>query len=43
MIDVAKDEPIEEAAPTDLSAIEISEDRGKKEEEAAPAEGESKE
>ena len=32
MIDVAKEEPIEEA-PADLSAIEISEDRGKKEDE----------
>ncbi|HVV15287.1 MAG TPA: 50S ribosomal protein L25 [Candidatus Paceibacterota bacterium] len=39
MIDVAKEEPVEEAA-ADISAIEISEDRGKKEEEgegAAPA------
>jgi large subunit ribosomal protein L25 len=44
MVSVAKEEPVEEAA-TDLSAIEISEDRGKKEEEgdgAAPA-AESKE
>lgn len=41
MISVAKEE-VEEAAPAaDLSAIEISEDRGKKEEEAA--EGEAKE
>lgn len=40
MISVAKEE-IEEAAPADISQIEISEDRGKKEEEAA--EGESKE
>jgi len=38
MISVAKDEPVEETAPADLSAIEISEERGKKEEEA-PAEG----
>lgn len=43
MISVAKEEVEEVAAPTDLSAIEISEDRGKKEEEgeeapAAPAE-----
>ncbi|MDO8548176.1 MAG: 50S ribosomal protein L25 [bacterium] len=38
MISVAKEEPVEEvAAPVDLSAIEISEDRGKKEEEGAPA------
>jgi len=40
MISVAQEEPVEEAAPADLSAIEISEDRGKKEEEgdaAAPA------
>lgn len=42
MISVAQEEPTEPAAPLDLSAIEISEDRGKKEEEA-PAEGESKE
>ncbi|MEK7612680.1 MAG: 50S ribosomal protein L25 [Patescibacteria group bacterium] len=42
MIDVAKEEPVEEAAPADLSAIEISEERGKKEEET-PAEGESTE
>lgn len=33
MISVAKEEPIEEAPATDLSAIEISEERGKKEEE----------
>ena len=32
MIDVAKEEPVEEVA-ADISAIEISEDRGKKEEE----------
>ncbi|MBX4192133.1 50S ribosomal protein L25 [Candidatus Parcubacteria bacterium] len=38
MIDVAKDEPIEEAPATDLSAIEISEERGKKPDEEAPAE-----
>jgi large subunit ribosomal protein L25 len=37
MISVAKEEVEEVAAPTDLSAIEISEDRGKKEE----AEGEA--
>jgi large subunit ribosomal protein L25 len=42
MIDVAKDEPVEEA-PADISAIEISEERGKKEEEGEAAEGESKE
>jgi large subunit ribosomal protein L25 len=43
MISVAVDEPIE-AAPVDISAIEISEERGKKEDaDAAPAEGESKE
>lgn len=38
MIDVAQEEPAEEA-PADISAIEISEERGKKEEEgdAAPA------
>lgn len=42
MISVAQEEPEEPAAPADLSAIEISEERGKKEEEA-PAEGESKE
>jgi large subunit ribosomal protein L25 len=41
MITVAQDEPIE-SAPMDLSAIETSVERGKKEEEA-PAEGESKE
>lgn len=34
MIDVAKEEPVEEVV-ADLSAIEISEDRGKKEEEGA--------
>ena len=44
MISVAKDEPVEEAAPIDLSAIETSVERGKKEEDAEPAaEGESKE
>lgn len=43
MISVAQDEPTEPAAPLDLSAIEISEDRGKKEDADAPAEGESKE
>ncbi|MEK7068352.1 MAG: 50S ribosomal protein L25 [Patescibacteria group bacterium] len=43
MISVAQEEPEEPVAPADLSAIEISEDRGKKEEEAAPAEGEAKE
>lgn len=43
MISVAQDEPAEPAAPVDLSAIEISEDRGKKEDADAPAEGESKE
>lgn len=39
LISVAKEETEEVAAPTDLSAIEISEERGKKEEEA-PAESE---
>ena len=43
MISVAKEEVEEVAAPADLSAIEISEERGKKEEDAAPAEGDSKE
>ncbi|MES2202723.1 MAG: 50S ribosomal protein L25 [Patescibacteria group bacterium] len=45
MISVAKEEVEEVAAPVDLSAIAISEERGKKpdEEGAAPAEGESKE
>lgn len=38
MVDTAKDEPEEPAAPVDLSAIETSVERGKKEEEAAPAE-----
>lgn len=38
MIDTAKDEPEEPAAPVDLSTIETSVERGKKEEEAAPAE-----
>jgi len=37
MISVAKEE-VEEAAPVDLSAIEISEERGKKEEEGAAGE-----
>ena len=41
MISVAKDEPDEPAAPMDLSAIETSVERGKKEEEGA--EGEAKE
>ncbi len=41
MISVAKDE-VEETTPVDLSTIETSVERGKKEEEA-PAEGESKE
>ena len=40
LITTAKEETEEVAAPTDLSAIEISEERGKKEEEA-PAEGET--
>lgn len=40
MIDVAKEEPVEEVPVADLSSIEISEERGKKEEEA-PAETES--
>ena len=44
LISVAEEEPVEAAAPADLSTIEISEDRGKKEDEneaatpAAPAE-----
>jgi len=38
MISVAKDEPEEPAAPIDLSAIETSVERGKKEEEGAPEE-----
>lgn len=42
MISVAQDEPEEPAAPVDLSAIETSVERGKKEEDAA-AEGETKE
>lgn len=42
MISVAKEEE-EEAAPMDLSAIETSVERGKKEEEGEAAEGESKE
>lgn len=45
MISVAKDEPVEET-PVDISAIEISEERGKKEEEGtegAPAAPEAKE
>ena len=42
MISVAQEEPEEPAAPVDLSAIETSVERGKKEEDAA-AEGESKE
>ncbi len=41
LISVAQDEPAEPVA-ADISSIEISEERGKKEEEAAP-EGESKE
>lgn len=45
MISVAQEEPEEPAAPADLSAIEISEERGKKEEDAEPAaeEAEAKE
>ena len=40
MIDVAKEEPVEEAPVADISAIEISEERGKKEVEGEPgAEG----
>jgi len=42
MISVAQEEPEEPAAPVDLSAIETSVERGKKEEDA-PAEGETKE
>ncbi len=44
MISVAQEEPEEPAAPVDLSAIETSVERGKKEEDAdaAPAEGEAK-
>lgn len=36
-ISIIQEEKEEEAAPADLSAIEISEDRGKKEEEGGPA------
>jgi len=44
LISVAQEEPEEPAAPVDLSAIGISEERGKKEDADAPAvEGESKE
>ncbi len=42
MISVAKDEPDEPVAPIDLSAIETSVERGKKEEEESP-EGEKEE
>lgn len=42
-ISVAQDEPEEPAAPVDLSAIETSVERGKKEEDAPAAEGETKE
>ncbi|HEY5383119.1 MAG TPA: 50S ribosomal protein L25 [Candidatus Paceibacterota bacterium] len=42
LISVAEEEPAETAAPVDLSAIGISEERGKKEEEGEAA-GESKE
>lgn len=42
MISVATEEPEEPAAPVDISAIEISEERGKKEEET-PEGGEAKE
>jgi len=38
MISTAVEEPVESAAPTDLSAIEISEERGKKDEETPAAE-----
>ncbi len=38
----AKEEPVEEAAPMDLSAIETSVERGKKEEEGAEAPAEEK-
>ena len=41
LISVAKEETDEPVAPTDLSAIEISEERGKKEEEDAPADTDS--
>ncbi len=41
LISVAKEETEEPAAPTDLSAIEISEERGKKEDADAPAEGDA--
>lgn len=41
LISVAKEEVEEVAAPTDLSAIEISEERGKKEEEAPTPEADS--
>lgn len=40
LITVAKEESEEPATPTDLSAIEISEERGKKEEAETPAESE---
>ena len=43
LISVAQEEPEEPAAPTDLSAIAISEERGKKEDADAPAESDSKE
>ena len=41
LISVAKEEVEEVSAPTDLSAIEISEERGKKEEEAPAADTDS--
>lgn len=43
MISVAQDEPEEPAAAPDLSSIETSVERGKKEEDAPAAEGEAKE
>jgi large subunit ribosomal protein L25 len=41
MISVAKEEPVEEAAPIDLSTIETSVERGKKEDVDGAAEGEA--
>lgn len=38
LVNAAKDEPVEEAAPVDLANIELSEAKGKKEEEGAAAE-----
>lgn len=38
LVNAAKDEPVEEVAPVDLANIELSEAKGKKEEESAAAE-----